>query len=227
LTDVLSADFPAGGTFFLRTNVSYTALAFSPVGFNASLGGTAEQAYKSSNATSQVYSTGALAAGTNGTTITAGYGPLTFLGRPTAPCSSVIGLGDSIFFGQGDASGGNAAGARGWFQRGLATAQTNGLPVAYAMEARPSDTPAQNTRSNSWRKRAMWKYANVLVCGLGINQLGQTSQAAQLAYLQDIWLSGRRERMQVWQTLITPQTTSTIGFAIKPHNQQWRHWLCG
>lgn len=213
LSDVLGEDFARGDQPYVRTGVTIAAGQSIPVGMSAFLGGTAEAAYQSSNAASQIYGTGALAAGTNGTTTSYGYGPLALLGRPTGPCASVIVLGDSIADGQGDASGGDGNGNRGWIARGLGTAAANGLPIAYTKDTRPSDTPAVNTRSNAWRKRGLWKYANVLICEEGINQLVPTSQAAQLAYLQDIWLSAKRRHMQVWQTLITPQTTSTDGWA--------------
>lgn len=208
LTDALGLDLAAGATAWVRTAAEITAGEFVPVGFGAHQGGSAEQAYKNSNAGAQIYATGGLAAGASGSTISYGYGPLAVLGRPKYAYPGVAIWGDSIPDGQGDDAAGDGLGNRGYAGRGLYAAD-----VPYIKITRASDTPAQNKRSTSWRKRAMLQYSTHVIVTEGINQLIPTATDVQLAYLTDIWLSCKRRGLKVYQTLISCQTSSTDSWA--------------
>lgn len=208
ITDPLGIDFAAGATAWVRTAAEITAGQFIPVGFSASLSGTAERAFQNSNATNQVYTTGELVAGTNGTQVSFAYGPAAILGVPRYPYPAVAIWGDSITQGQGDLSGGDGAGNRGYATRGLALAN-----IPWVNLSRASDTPAQNRDAVSWRKRAPLQYATDVLVALGINQIGPTAPAVQIAYLRDVWDSCKRRGLRVHQCLVSCQTSGTFADA--------------
>ena len=200
---------PAGfqmtkGTFgYLRVAVSVASLGqFWPTG-RALVGGASELSWNSD----QVDVLGT-AGGSNGFTYM--YGPAAIIGFGENDNASVLIVGDSIAAGSvGEASGGDSQGNQGYVERALA----NNLP--WANTARGSDQFATFLAAHSRRLAYGPQFATHAISEMGVNDIFIANRS--LTVLQDMaistWKRLAGERMKVFQTTITPRTTSTDSWA--------------
>lgn len=207
-TDPVGVEFVEGEAFYARQAVSVTAGQAIPVGYGATLGGSSEVAYRSSNSAHQIYGIGGLAAGTNGLTTTNAYGPAAILGIPKTDKASVVVIGDSIAWGQGDSSTGDGVGGRGFMTRGL-----NLAVCPHTNLSRASKTPRLSIENDNWRSREFYRYATDVIFQLGINQVGPTPPDRQVAYLAADWRHAKMMGCRVHQSLVSCATTGTFADA--------------
>lgn len=218
LTDPAGVDFSKGQAFYIRTAVTVAAnLQSIPTGYGATLGGSAEQAVRSTGQAHQIYGTGQLALGAGGVVTTNGYGPCAVLGIPKDDKTpSILVFGDSIPWGQGDISTGDGIGGRGFMTRGL-----NLAGVPHANLARSGKTPRLSLVQYDFRSRWFMQFASDIIFQVGLNQMAATPPARTLAYLAEGWGYARSIRKRAWQTLVSVQVaagsnTSTTSQTVDP-----------
>lgn len=203
ISDPVNPGIRAGGTFFVRTGITLTAGFQIMVGFQPLT--TVVEGVLSTNATSQVNNTGDLVLGASGVA-NWGYGPMFTLGRtnPVRPAAFI--LGDSIVDTPQDANGN-----QGFITWGL-QATTNPVPytrishgaVALYMVT-PSAAPALFVTPN---------FTTHLICELAVNDLSAanvdpTTLPDIEANALSIYAAAKANGLKVYQTLITPHTSST------------------
>lgn len=205
VSDPVAIEIPAGAQFWVRT---YTSVV------------TGDYWVQMGNSTSNTEGEGFAA-----TDLTAaGSGPIarsdSFIMRPHAiygrsdGSESVAIVGDSIAFGQGDTFGQDRASAFGGFIARAANAAS--LPwVGLAM---PGETAARflTSPTNHSRRGVLIGGCSVAISNCGVNDL-QTglspSFSTLAASLVGVWQLLAMRGMVVWQTTITPFTTSTDSWA--------------
>lgn len=215
LTDPLGVYYPKATTLYSRTFVSVTAAGKFPRGSDTLNAGASSNEGHNYPATATVgtdltplgsANTG-LVGTHNGERV---FGPMTILGVPTVrtiPLVAITGIGDSILAGSGDTG---AFTDRGYFDRAL------NFNYPYLQLAFPSET------LDGWMQQGgatRFRRANLLeqvtgithiVCQLGINSISnvnwQTNMQQAHAFLASYGLP-------LYQTTITPKTTSTDSWA--------------
>ena len=215
LTDPLSGvDFPAGGTFFVRSNRTIASITNDlPATVSViSASGTGDGCWISPSGPSQVSATGTLSApGGGGGTNIGGEAPVIILGIPASPMPAVIILGDSIAAGNNDT--GNSTGYIGFIERGLEL--VGDYPMPWHCQTIGGHALSKARIDLAFRERAMWKYGTHLLCQLGTNDVAAGSSVATMQGIYtEIWTAAKRtigpygKPLQVAQSLILPRTTS-------------------
>lgn len=204
-SDLIKAYIPTDAVFWIRTKVTVTAgqvwlKAFTTSNGNGIGGEGSEQGVD------KVMS-GTIANGT-----TNSYAAAAVLGVSSTTKGSIICYGDSISAGTGD-SGTSSTGLNlsgGLYGRafGKNYPMLNlNIPGLQAM----SYAKATNTAAK-WYDEIL-SSCQYSISNLGINDCGSTSTQAQIqAYLLDIWYVQKSRGVKVYQTTITPRTTSTDGW---------------
>lgn len=202
LSDPFGGELVGGSAVYLRIFISVASIGQTwPLGrLQAPL--LAEARTDGSDLTA---STGALATG--GSYL---YGPSYAMGIYLPDRANALIVGDSISAGSGEVSAnGDGSGNLGFIERAFGTA----FPWITSTRSgtRLSDFNTAHTR-RMVRVRGLCKY---ILCELGVNDINAgsslaTVQAAALAAWTSMGVAGFS---QVWQTTITPYTTSTDGWA--------------
>lgn len=136
------------------------------------------------------------------------YGPSVIIGYPEVPGPAVYIAGDSIAFGTGDNSGGDAQGCQGYIERALA----DKLP--WCAGTRLGDLVGNFVSSNYKRMGAVTPYVTHCIMEYGRNDLSGGSTLATIqANLLAAWNIFSKRGIKVFQTTITPRTNSTDSWA--------------
>lgn len=153
--------------------------------------------------------TGTVATTSNFTNI---YGPCQVLGRPKRSSTFTVigGVGDSIINGTGESTVLNYG--KGWLTRAI---NSNFLTQ---MVCEASDTASnwiKTAFTKSYRRRRLLATCTDIICEEGINDIG-TGPSLTLAQTQarmiDVWIGLGQAGARVYQTTITPRSTSTDGW---------------
>jgi lysophospholipase L1-like esterase len=201
VTDPLPLEVAAGTKIYSRTYVSGTTY----FGNHVSFFGQNQGGWALGDLTAPGAAAIADAAGYT-------YTPFAILGTPSAGKSvqQIIAAGDSIASGQGDASG--FAGWTGSGTGGFITRALHGL-VGFINTAVPGDNCANYVANAGHFRRARFiGAATHAICEYGRNDLNLVPLATVQANLILAWKLFARRGVPVFQTTITPQTSSTDGF---------------
>lgn len=205
VSDPVGADLTAGEVFWVRTYTSSTSWFGNTASWTTTgnIGGRA-------NGDLTAPGSGAVAA-----SISYLYAPSAILGRPasrTAP--SVVIVGDSISTGEttdrpSSAWSDSAAPAGGYIARALTVGSVPWLAIGCTGERASNFAGA-----NSYRRRALVPYASQAIVNYAINDIldGQTLTQIQ-GNLITVWGMLQARGCKVWQTTITPHTTSSDSWA--------------
>lgn len=194
-SDPIALDIKAGETFYVYTYVSVASAGMKwPVGIQTN----------SPDGEGRIAGADYTDAGTVTATAVFAYSPLQLLGRPPAAKTvSVGGIGDSIVAGNGDGNTG------GFWHRGL-SGNISEQRVAYPSE----QAYAYNLRTYSQYRSPLLRAATHIVCELGINDVkGNQTLAALQGNLIPLWQKAARRAAKVYQTTLTPVSTSTDTWA--------------
>ena len=201
-SDPVGVNLVKGATFWTRTHVTVASAGMKfPVALYSNLNG--EGADYSATPVDKTAS-GTVTSGTT----THMYEPGVILGAPKVPGGAVIlGVGDSIMAGSGDSG---AAGLdTGWFLRAINNAYPTHL-VAYASEAPLSWTSSSGIYSARRKATVERVGATHIVCEHGINGVSATGWQANIDAL---WAQLAIYGLPIYQTTLTPKTTSTDAWA--------------
>lgn len=193
-----------GDLFFSRTKVSVTAGQKWPIGLGDAMNGTDEGAVGTTSSTDLTLS-GSITANTND-----GYYPWAIFGKSFNTDLSIIAIGDSITAGKGDTL--TAGKGAGWIARVMPTT----IPWLRAAPM-SGETAGQWTAAagaNIQRLIAHPGLYNRALSAYGINDVtgGQTLVAMQ-GRLQSVWAQLKAMGCKVYQTTLTPVSTSTDSWA--------------
>jgi lysophospholipase L1-like esterase len=185
-----------------------------PVGTPTTFTGSRFVAYAPANEPGTYDTAGTVPTIANGATRVDGL-PLVVLGRFTGPGHlAVIGIGDSILNGSGDAANPvPVISGFGFFNR--AALDTNGANAIamFNLTRHGQSAGYWITPSRQSRQAPFLKYANVVVEEYGTNDLSQAGTgdpATILSRVQTIWATARAQGVQkIVRTLLMPRTTST------------------
>ncbi len=136
------------------------------------------------------------------------YEPIAVLATPFNPALKSIGiLGDSIAAGYKDTI--DANGMLGYVEKGIS------LNAAFITNTRSSTTLADFVAAHSRRMAYFPQYLTSAVCELGSNDIfaSGSSLAAIQALMLTTWSEFSLRGIPVWQTTITPRTTTTDAWA--------------
>lgn len=136
------------------------------------------------------------------------YGPSVIIGYPEVAGPAVFIAGDSIAFGTGDSAGGDAQGGQGFLERALA----DHLP--WCAGTRLGDLVGNFVSSNHKRLAGITPYVTHAIVEYGRNDISAPAALATIqANLQTCWNVFAKRGIKVFQTTITPKTTSTDSWA--------------
>lgn len=194
-----------GDLFFSRTKVSVSAGGLKwPIGLGDSMNGADEGAVGSA-VNSDLTLSGSITANSN-----SGYYPWAIFGKATIPSVSILVVGDSIAAGKGGVL--VAGKGAGW----IAEAFPTNVPWLRAAPMSGETSGQWSVASGSGIQRliAMVGVYNRALVTYGINDItgGQTFSAVQTR-LTNLWAQLRSMGCKVYQTTITPVTTSTDTWA--------------
>lgn len=131
-------------------------------------------------------------------------GPVAVFGRTTARVPVIAGIGDSIMFGQG------ANQEEGF----LAALGSYGINYS-CIQMGQSGSAISNFTDNIWKKKQLLAACTAAICEGGYNDIFNNSQS--LANVQSsmvaCWRSLAHSGIRVYQTTITPRTSSTDSWA--------------
>ncbi len=202
-TDPFNPTLPANSEWWVRGSVLVAANEFIPVGMQSNA--TGEAATTDSGAT-QAAATGAI----TGTAQPVGFGPISVFGQAGRRQPSVLILGDSFSYGQGDVSAGD--GSRGMARRALVGIRGAALPSLGHF--RGSDELRGQAQDIQPRKRGHWWTCTHCIISLGTNDVNNGRTLAQMqGDAQGIWSQLARLGIPRWHVRIPPRTTSTDAFA--------------
>lgn len=211
-SDPVGVNLVKGQQFFTRTYLSVAAAATKfPQGGYTTVSGNGE-GFNYAAAGADLTAAGAANVPTANGRV---FGPSAILGTPMTPGASVLGIvGDSIAAGSGDSGAWLDA---GWIARSL------GLSYLYqsvAMSSQTVDAWYASEGITKTRQQGILDRAGVthLLCELGVNSLSQTPTTILLPHLignglKGAWSTLASFGVPVWQTTLTPQTTSTDAWA--------------
>lgn len=204
VSDPVSITIPANSLIGLKTYQTSTAGVWSinlPMGSFIGSGIDSRFTSAASGLSDQTMSASV------GSQSSTNFAPLGIIGTTTRP--SFIIVGDSISYGQSDATAVDATGDFGSVARSL------GSYYGYTNLSR-SGHQANKFISSHTQSVGLFQYASHLLCAFGSNDLYTlgSSAAVALGNLQTIWgymtaLGGGRK---AYQTTITPRTTSSDGW---------------
>ncbi len=146
-SDPIPVFLPPGAEYWVRSSVLVNASEFVPVAYQSNAPGEVTVA---GTGASQALGTGPLV---GGTIQSVGFGPASVRGRAPRWHPTVLVLGDSIAYGQGE-SAGDGLGNRGFTRRGLAGIRGHTLPSL--LHARASDRLFGQLQYAQPRKRVEW-----------------------------------------------------------------------
>ncbi|MBZ9600746.1 SGNH/GDSL hydrolase family protein [Phyllobacterium chamaecytisi] len=227
ISDPIPLDFDANASAWIRTGVIVTLGQSWPRTSMFAI--TGEAMYESTEATSQVQATGAMAARATGAVAGGGYIPMAIIGVPMEPFPSVGLLGDSIMAGTVGDSSDATTGARGMFARGMYF--TDGTVWPWGLLARASETAAFNVGVAGYRRRGVMDYCTHIICDYGTNDIAASATLAAIqASLTTIWTSAKRRGCKVYQSLILPRTNAgntapSAGFTVGGVRDQLNAWI--
>lgn len=207
VSDPIALDLAAGTTIYSRTFVASGTWKYN--GYTGALpnGGGGYVA------TTDLTAPGAAAVADTANQIL--YTPSAIIGTPVSSLTSVLIVGDSIAHGFGDAPGATAYQGRnatypqlaggGFIARALYGA------LGYLQAAIPGDRATDFVVAAGHFRRMAWAAsATVMVCEYGRNDVSAARTAAQIeADLVAVWTLGANRKIRVYQTTITPRSTST------------------
>jgi lysophospholipase L1-like esterase len=138
-----------------------------------------------------------------------GFGPVAIYGRLTdTQAPSVLAVGDSILAGYWDTD------LKGAFFRAMMAASPAIPFMRCGMPGQTADGFRSPAVYSPVLAAAMDAGITDFVCEYGVNDVQNGYTLAQIqANLQKIWALGTALGARVWQTTITPKTTSTDGYA--------------
>lgn len=194
-SDPIPVDIKAGESFFVYTYVSV-----------ASAGMKWPQGLQTQSPESEGRVVGVDYTDTGTVTIGSffSYAPMQLLGRPPkADTISLGGIGDSIMAGSGDSN------THGFWARGI-SGNMSEQRTAYAGEQASGFV----RRDLSQYRLPLLASATHIVCELGINDVkGAVPLATLQAFILTIWNKAKRRAPKVYQTTLTPVSTSTDAWA--------------
>jgi lysophospholipase L1-like esterase len=215
MADKLGLNLPANAQLQLRSAAVVSAGQKVPVGQPSSYqyGG-----YDSTSAASQVYSGSGMTLPSGGTNATYGFVPLAVIGVPDQRHAAALLWGDSITYGTGDAINGETTyGHVGWAERGLVGAAAGGTNIPFVNVSRSGDSTATWSSAAIGYQGTRWsllEYVTHAIFAMGINDISAGRTLAQLqANVQVAWAAAKRMGVKVYQTTLTPKTTSTDSWA--------------
>lgn len=185
-----------------------------PVGTPTTYPGARFIAYPSANDPGTQDLGGAVPAITGSASRTGGL-PLVFLGRFTGPGHlAVIGIGDSIMDGTGDATNPvPAISGYGFFNRAAVDADGANTIAMFNVTRHGQTAAAWMSPGKQQRQAPLLRFANVVAEEYGTNDIGQDgtgNPTTALANVEGIWNTARQAGVQkIVRTLLMPRTTST------------------
>ncbi|WP_269522240.1 SGNH/GDSL hydrolase family protein [Coraliomargarita parva] len=218
LADAIDSSVWTGGTpqrdevFWLNIKGSIPASGFVSQGNPTGYSGSKFILYDPANDPGTYDTTGSVPSITDQYARTRGL-PTMFLGRYTEPgYLSVIGIGDSILDGSGDASSSySTISGFGFFCR-AAVDESGANTFATFNLTRHGAASTAPTRAANPRQRHFLKYANVAVEEYGTNDLGSSGTGTVSTIqgrLDELWALCRAEGIQkIIRTQLMPRTTS-------------------
>jgi hypothetical protein len=139
------------------------------------------------------------------------WGPASVIAVPDSSSRiSVVMIGDSIIYGSGESFPNDASlWSRPW---GFCARALQPANIGFAKLCVGGDTISYWTNSG-WMRIPPAKGGTIVMCNYGINDLtAGTSVAALKANLKTVWSYWASKRCKVYQTTITPSSSSTDGF---------------
>jgi hypothetical protein len=207
LSDPILVDQPA--YVVSRTYVTVSAGARWPMGVPDNLRRATEGAEKGTGITDKTLSGTIANAGSTGVL---SYGPVAVIGRPAGGLWTRVpqigAVGDSILWGQGDGLGDAPIAGRGFFERAINNAH------GFIALGAPTETIAQFvTASAHGIRMSLLQGMSSVLAQHGCNDVAggasfATMQSRLVAYWAILAASGAR----IWQTTLTPKSTSTDGW---------------
>lgn len=193
-SDQVNIVIPKGAVFHTRTNVVVTAGQKWPLSLT------------SYPADTEGKTTGDVAySGVTTNTFEYCYSPCAIVGQPSSNDeSAVLFIGDSIMSGQGDSPNDN-----GFLIRVFNNAK------GYIRVSKPSARTSDFLSSVRKNRMLLSNYCSYAVCQLGVNDviIGNVKLEVVKANLMDIWNALAIRGIKVYQTTITPVSTSTDTWA--------------
>jgi len=201
VSDPVAVDVNTGDIIWTRTYVTVASGGKFPTGDSVAYGGEGGDA--ATNAVDQTL------VGTISTASVNLFGPIAVLGLPTVEAPVVVGVGDSIVFGQGDApASGAVAAGKGFFERAL-----NNLFPFLKIAVSGENAAAFVLQSGHKTRLALTTGSTHALMNYGINDLtAGNSTATVQANILSIATKLAARGILVYQTTITPRSTSTDGF---------------
>lgn len=195
----------AGEVFFSRTFVTCASSGKFPLSHGEYLNGTDEGAVAG---TSDLTTSGSVTANFN-----AGYFPFAFFGRSSSAPRAIGFIGDSIGAGRGD----NAfwSGGGGWIVRALGAQIPWARPMAFSGAQAVSWAGWGATGAGVGRRLLQMPRYSSVICELGINDvtIGAVTLSQAQARLQEVWRVAAATGAKIYQSTLTPSTTSTDSWA--------------
>lgn len=194
-TDPIGITIPANEDFLVRTFIAGTAGEVWPKGYAANAWAAGDVADSGSSTTAHVDA----------------YSPLCILGNTSAPSIAVV--GDSISNGSGDAStfslGGRTVRNTGFVMRAFGNVK-NFVNVSVPSEY----VTSYNYSYKKYRRGLLIYPCKYAIVELGINNIiSGTSLASMQAAYTALWTKLSDDGLLVYQTTLTPYTTSTDSWA--------------
>lgn len=198
--DFLPISIPAGAAFYIKTFVQWSAGAFWMCDLCASFL-TTDWTIAGTGLSDNTLTTTTFLSNS----INYGFGPSVYAAF-ALPQKSVGLIGDSIGAAAAD-TWDPTTGSR-FYERAL----RNVLPIINV--ARGSDSFVRYLQQNQGRCSLLIGYVDRLICQYGRNDISAGASLATVqAEAQSTWAPYLAAGIKVWQTTITPQTTSTDGWA--------------
>jgi lysophospholipase L1-like esterase len=194
VSDHIGIELSENEEFFVRTHVSVTTAGQKyPVGL------TCYPANGEGKTQGNITKSGAAT-----TSFEFAYSPITILGTNTNSDSSVLLIGDSIMSGQADDTG----------DKGFAVRALISAGIGHIRLSKPGERAQHFQGIGRFHRMKLSMYATHAIINYGVNDLGGGRTLAQVqADLQNIWIALTLRGIKVFQTTITPRTTSTDSFA--------------
>lgn len=201
-SDRIGIEFAKGETFYVRTHLIATTAGKFPHNIVVTKENGEGKATGDQTKTTTAFPTGTLAA----------YGPLAIYATPTNPNFEVIAcIGDSISVGANHEAisvDGHIAGEVGFMQ--IAAMRSNRGYITLGMNGQMSSGFTQDKRM---RRMVLASKCDIAIVNYGTNDHAQQRPLAEIkANLADMWKALKLRGLRVYQTTITPRTTSTDGW---------------
>ncbi len=183
---------------------------------------TGEGGFNSTSASTQLAATGAMTNPGGGASNGGGIMPAALIGYTMrngkfVDLPAVWGNGDSIAFGLGPNTASDGLGNNGYVSRGVYQCTAGGATLAHFGGYKPSDQANANLIATGPKKRLIMRYATHALFENMSNDFanGQTLAQGQASAIE-LWTEARRNGLKVWNTTITPKTTSNLALLTLP-----------